>query len=431
VKKVTKGLTAKSAAGIFGFEETVVEQLAGDNPISDVGEFMAEPYIIQPDLELIREVRKAGGDNLNRCYQCATCSVVCNLSPAENPFPRKEMIMAQWGQTDKLMRDSDLWLCYQCNDCSVHCPRGARPGDVLAAIRSHIYRSFAFPSFMGKALASPNALLALFLVPVTILIACILLTAPSLGGEYQFMTSEVIDFNLFMPHSSVDALFVFGNIIIFIFAAIGFKRFWNGLNAGGESAKSSFVFALLVTVKEIVFHSRFFECETNKSRSWAHLLLLSGFVGAMITTGCVFIFIFIPHYLQLLGLEQFHSFFDLPLALPHPVKILGAVSGVLLMVGGAWMIVRRWSDSEKVGASGYTDNLFLWIIFLTGFTGMTSWLIRAAELAWPAYISYFLHLVFVYFLLWYMPYSKFAHMIYRTLALVYTRQIGRKARTES
>ncbi len=392
---------------------------------------MAEPYIIQPDLKLIREVRKAGGDNLNRCYQCATCSVVCNLSPADHPFPRKEMIMAQWGRTDRLMRDPDLWLCYQCNDCSIHCPREARPGDVLAAIRSHIYKSFAFPSFMGKALASPAALPALLLVPVVILIACILLTAPSEGGRYLFLTSNVIDFNLFLPHSSVDALFVFGNIIIFAFAAIGFKRFWSRLRAGNDQVSLSFVSAFILTIKEIVFHTRFFECDTNKPRSWAHILLLSGFVGALITTGLVFIFIFVPHYLHLLGLEQFHSFFELPLGFLHPVKILGAVSGIFLVVGGAWLIARRWSDTEKVGASGYTDNLFLWIIFLTGLTGMTSWLIRAAGLAWPAYISYFLHIVLVYFLLWYMPYSKFAHMIYRTLALVYAKQIGREARETS
>ena len=47
---------------------------------------------IQPDLEFIRYLKGVGGDTLKKCYQCATCSVVCPLSKDKKPFPRKEMI---------------------------------------------------------------------------------------------------------------------------------------------------------------------------------------------------------------------------------------------------------------------------------------------------------------------------------------------------
>ncbi len=391
---------------------------------------MAKELTINPDMGLIRTIRKAGGETVKKCYQCATCAVVCNLSPVNKPFPRKEMIMAQWGQKDQLISDPDLWLCHQCNDCSTYCPRDARPGDVLAAIRTFIYKSFAFPSFMGTALASPAALPFLFLLPIFILMASVWSFAPRLeNGSFLFMKAgEVIDFNIFLPHSAVDAIFVFGNIIIFLFASIGFTRFWKNLHKGNPEKKMSFISALIGTLKEFITHKLFKNCDVNNTRSTAHLILFLGFLGAMTTTGLVFVFIFIPHYLNMLGIESMHSFFELPLAGFHPVKILGALSGIGLTVGGAWLIFRRLANKDEIGANGYPDYLFLYVIFFAGFTGMLAWLIRVADFALVAYIMYFIHLVFVYFLLWYMPYSKFAHMFYRTLALVYCRKIGREPR---
>ncbi|MBD3257035.1 (Fe-S)-binding protein [candidate division GN15 bacterium] len=380
---------------------------------------------IEPDLQFIREVKAAGGQTLKKCYQCATCSMVCELTPNDKPFPRKEMIWAGWGQADRLMRDPDVWLCYQCNDCSTYCPRGARPGDVLAAVRAYVYKHFAFPAFMGRALASPKALPALIGVPILILLASIFLFAPQEGGQYVFMTSEVIDFDYFLPHSSVDALFVFGNIMIFIFAAVGFTRFWKGLKTPDDEVKMSFVGALIPTIKEIIAHKRFRDCGANAPRSWGHMILLFGFIGAMITTGAILLFVFLPHYIHLLGIESLDSWFTVPIDLPHPVKFLGAISGIGLVVGGAMLVYRRWTNKDAVGANGYADYLFLYVIFVTGLTGMLSWGGRLTGIGAVAYSIYFVHMVSVFFLLWYMPYSKFAHMIYRTLALVRARQTGR------
>ncbi|MCK5126206.1 MAG: quinone-interacting membrane-bound oxidoreductase complex subunit QmoC [candidate division Zixibacteria bacterium] len=393
---------------------------------------MADFRRINPDLQFIREIKKAGGDTMKKCFQCATCSVVCNLSPDDKPFPRKEMIMSQWGQVDELVKDPDIWLCYQCNDCSTNCPRGAKPGDLMAAIRAYIYKYFAFPSFMGKALASPAALPFLLLIPALIIWGCIVGSAPvDENGVFLFLSSETIDFNLFLPHQTVDALFVFGNLLIFTMASIGFLRFWKSLKSNGDEIKVPFFRAAWTIALEVINHSRFMECDQNKIRGTAHILLMSGFVGAMITTGMVFLFIFIPHYMNMLGWENLHPFFELPLELPHPVKFLGAISGILIFLGSGIMVFRRMADKDEVGASGYADNLFLYIMFFTGLTGMTSWIFRIAEMAGAAYSSYFLHILFVYFLLWYMPYSKFAHMFFRVLALIYATMIGRVPRCET
>ena len=98
-----------------------------------------------PDLDFVRTVNEWGGGDLKACFQCATCSVVCDLTPDGKPFPRKEMVLAQWGQKDQLINNADVWLCHQCSDCTAKCPRDAKPGEVLAAIRRTAYRHHAVP----------------------------------------------------------------------------------------------------------------------------------------------------------------------------------------------------------------------------------------------------------------------------------------------
>ncbi|MCP4631313.1 MAG: heterodisulfide reductase [candidate division Zixibacteria bacterium] len=384
---------------------------------------MAERERIIPDSDFIRSVRKAGGDTLKKCYQCATCSVVCKLSENDSPFPRKEMVWAQWGLKDKLVADPNVWACHQCNDCTIHCPRGARPGDVLAGIRSYTFENFSFPKFMGKALASPAALPVLFLVPIAILIVLIMTTAPTTtNGEFLFLQSgQPIDFNIFLPHTSVDVFFVIGNIFIFMFAAIGFSRFWKKLKSSNTTDNISFIKSLTLTIKEILTHSKFNKCETNKPRAVAHYMVLGGFLADMAATGLAFVIIFIPHYINL------HPFWWPPLDLPNPIKILGALGGVLILLGSGIMLYRRWTNRDEVGANGYQDYLFLYVLFFTGLSGMLAWLTRwLLGVPMTAYIIYFIHIVFVYFLLWYMPYSKFAHMFYRTMALIYINGGGRR-----
>jgi quinone-modifying oxidoreductase subunit QmoC len=366
--------------------------------------------LIQPDVEFISYLKKNGGDTLKKCYQCASCSVVCSLSPQLEAFPRKEMISASWGQKENLLSDPDVWLCHGCSDCSTNCPRGAKPADVLAAIRSYIIDYFAFPKFMGSALKNPIFLIPLLLLPAIILFG---LLYNNLDGNFDQLNEGVVKFARFLPHGILEAFFVGGNILIFAFAAIGLSRFWKNLGAITHSEKKkNFIQVLIETIIEIASHKNFSTCPTSSSRYWGHLLIFYGFFGAMATAG--------------LAVGALVLFDLTPIPLFHPIKILGNLSGIAMVVGCILVTIKRLQTKSDKGTSTYSDWLLIVFVFLVASTGLLTQTMRLFDVPFLAYNIYFVHMVFIFFLLWYAPYSKMAHMFYRTLALVYLRQSGRE-----
>lgn len=370
---------------------------------------MEDTRLIKPDLEFIRKVKEAGGGTLKNCYQCATCSVVCGLSPEEKPFPRKEMLWANWGLKEKLMSDPDVWLCHQCNDCTTKCPRGARPGDVLAAVRSIIFETYAFPAFMGKALSDRKSLLWLILIPAILLFVLLMSIH---GWSFSFLSDDIVEYNQFFPHMYLEILFMGGNALIFAFAAVGLFRFWKNLKHSAGKQSPAFIPSLITAGMTILSHKRFDQCIQNKPRYIAHMLIFYGFIGAMITAGLAVL-------LTTLVPESFPLYIESPINLPNPVKLLGVGSGLAMIIGGWILLSRRMNKKDDVGADGYSDWLFLIMLFLTAITGLLTYICRLIGVASIAYTVYFIHLVIVFFVLWYAPYSKFAHMFYRTLAMVW------------
>lgn len=370
---------------------------------------MSDRILIQPDIEFINRLKKSGGDTLKNCFQCATCSVVCSLSPKDNAFPRKEMLLANWGQKEKLISDPDVWLCHGCADCSTHCPRGARPGDVLATIRAYIIEYFAVPKFMAKAIKKPAFLIPLLLIPVIILFG---LLYNNLDGNFEQLNEGVIKFARFLPHGVLEMFFMSGNVLVFLLAGIGLYRFWNKLNLVSQPAKKNgFIPTLIKTIIEIFTHKNFNSCSENPSRFWGHLLIFYGFMGAMATAG--------------LAVGALVLFDLSPIPLFHPIKILGNLSGFAMVTGCIVVAVKRWQIKEDKGKSTYNDWLLITFVFLVASTGLMTQFLRILEIPFFAYNVYFVHMVFIFFLLWYAPYSKLAHMFYRTLALVYLKQNNR------
>jgi len=382
---------------------------------------MADKYLVEPDLVFIKDVIGLGGDSLKKCFQCATCSVACPISPDNKPFPRKEMIAASWGLKNRLLADHDIWLCHNCGDCSTLCPRGAKPGDVLAALRSYAISEYAVPKVVGKWINDPKMLPVFFVFPAIVFLVLgfflrlfgidWLNFAP--GGDEivhaKFFSSWLVDI-IFIP-LSIWAVAVF---------ALGLKRFLTDIH---ESARREgktdnetidpvgFIQALFRVIPTILKHNKFSECTENKNRSTAHMMVFYSFIALFIVTSIFFIHLYV---LQIHG----------PYSQLHPVKWLANVAGICLIIGGFLMLKERLTKTDQV--SSYKDWYLIGLVLGLGLTGMLTEMTRLAGAAGFSYALYFLHLVFVFNLFAFVPFSKLAHLVYRTVAMTYDEYGNRK-----
>ena len=400
---------------------------------------MAEALLLKPDRKFVEEVITAGGGDLKKCFQCATCSVVCGLSNESSPFPRKEMVWAQWGLKDRLISDPDIWLCHQCNDCSQRCPRGARPGDVLAAVRQKSIEHYAFPSVMGKWVNSIKAApLMLVLIPA-LLIAGALLARGPVEAAFPILVGEHAHefYGYFFPHWLLIAFYTSLTLVTFGGLIVGLFRFWGGMKAndaalGRTGATGNFIPSSIKAVSAVFTHGRFGKCEDQAARKTNHFMAFYGFLALFIVTSWAVIDIYVMPYLGVATLY--------PFSLLHPMKILGNLGGILLIAGSSRAILNRL-NAPKDGKHQSTsfDWVFVWLLLVVGLTGYGVEIFRftaeaaagaeaySSGFATPAYSVYFVHLVAVFGLLVYLPYSKFAHMWYRIVAMIYAEATGRTA----
>ncbi len=382
---------------------------------------MADTITLEPDVGFIREVGKLGGGDLKKCYQCATCSVACPISPDNKPFPRKEMIAASWGLKDRLIADYDVWLCHNCGDCTTLCPRGAKPGEVLGALRAYAVREYATPKALAKAVANPKMLPILFAVPAFIFIAMGLIFN-SLGVNWLNFSPHAGEIwqSHFINNYLVDIIMIptfFGAIAVF---ALGLKRFLNDMHQQAiKSGKAEdkpldmggVLAALVRTIVTILTHRKFNECGENKGRATAHMMVLFSFIGLFIVTNCFF---FAEWVLHIEG----------PYSQLNPVKWLGNIAGVALVVGSILLWRSRLANKDQ--GSSYWDWYLVVLAFSLGATGLGTEITRLMGLSGVSYFIYFLHLMFIWSLFAYTPFSKLAHLVYRTTAMAYAEYTNRK-----
>ncbi|MGF6149051.1 tricarballylate utilization 4Fe-4S protein TcuB [Pseudomonas fluorescens] len=339
------------------------------------------------------------------CNACRYCEGFCAVFPA---MTRR----LEFSQADIHYLAN---LCHNCGAC-LHACQYAAPHEfeinvpkAMAKVRLDTYAEYAWPQVMGKlyrrnglalALAS-GAGLALFLC-LTLMVMGNLFTAMPGGNFYGIF-----------PHNTLALMFgaVFGFSVLAL--TIGVRRFWRNVSPADAPQQEKTAAALEATanVARLKFldggHGEGCNNADDRFTLWRrrfHHFTFYGFMLCFAATGVATLY----HFL-------------LDWSAPYPVLslpvMLGTAGGVGLLIGPAgllWLNLRRnpehGDDNQKP-----MDRGFIALLFLVSASGLALLAFRESA-ALGLMLAIHLGLVMAFFLT--MPYSKFAHGIFRSAALL-------------
>ena len=222
-------------------------------------------------------------------------------------------------------------------------------------------------------------------------------------------------------------------------ALVGVVRFWRAMKAADEAAGGytpdawESCPASSARCTPIFSHDKFGKCASHASRRLAHLGAFYGFAALFVVSVWAVIALYMINPL-IPGMTA-------TCTIRSPSGTRGRCSpivGCVVLIAGCAHGDPRPDERAKrrrERARSF-DWIFVWLLLAVGVTGLLTEMLairrragvgdaRGLDGLIRAYAVYFVHLVVVFHLLVYLPYSKFAHIVYRTVALVYAEHSGR------
>jgi hypothetical protein len=367
---------------------------------------MGRPILVEPDTELIRDVMEAGGGDLKKCFQCATCASTCSLSPEEGTFPRKQMLLAQWGMKNELLKDPAPWLCFYCGDCSKACPREANPGETMMALRRYLTTQYDWTGLSRLMYRS-----AFWEIGILALVAAVVVALFALPQSFGFgllsrsgplpLANVMLD--KFAPKEMVHLGDTIMAALLSLLLLINAARMFFGLTRDDQIPARFYLAQLGSLIVQGVTQMQWKNCsDRDAGRNWIrHLFLVSGYA-----TIFTLVVVFLPWF-QI----QDSSF--------HWTSILGYYSTAILLGTTAWMLLDRVvKRTEMHRFSHLSDWLFPILLFLTALTGILVNIFRLSNLPMPTYVTYVVHMaIAVPMLVVEVPFGKWSHLLYRPLGI--------------
>ena len=385
---------------------------------------------LRVDTGVLAEMQQYGAFDINACFNCGNCTAVCPLSEGDVAFPRRVIRYAQLGQTAHLAASPEVWLCYYCAECSETCPREADPGQFMAAARRYATAAFD-PTGFSRRLYRSTTFAVAALVAVFVVLSLFLLAESAGPIDGRVTTAALLEL---VPYEVIHWVGI-GVIALMVLAtgATLVNLFWMISRAPLPGAKAApppphrfplrdALGALGATLTEVLGHGRYRECSvepTSKKepllvRRWlVHLSIMFGMIGLAAATALDWAFkepgSYVPIY--------------------YPIRLLGTIAGVLLVYGTTVAIVQRLRRADKYHArSVLSDWLFLGFLWVIGVTGFVLELGEYVTLSgvWIQ-VVFVVHVALAMELILLLPFTKFAHIVYRPAALWFNEFRRRRA----
>lgn len=355
------------------------------------------------------EIKKFGAKDFNACYNCGNCTAVCALTEKNANFPRKFIRLGLLGQKKEMLSSQELWLCYACGECSQNCPRQAAPGEYMAALRRYAIASFE-PSGITKLIFKSNPFSVFLSLALAVILGFFLFT---IKPEYQ------VSRWLF----SVIPYDVIHNMGLVIFSLTGLSMLWGALvmmmkliskQPKDLKNKNSVFKSIIAVIDELALMKRYRKCDSEEYAYWSnkneilkpwvvHWSIMWGFIGLLLATILDFILK------------------DPSTTIWLPSRVLGTIAGLLMMYGSTLAIIYRIKKvTTSYASTKLPDWMLLFSLWIAGFTGF--WIEVAVTIHADRPINHALFLVHTIIsmeLVLLFSFSKFAHALYRPIALFF------------
>jgi ferredoxin len=373
------------------------------------------------DPRLLPALREYGDLSVEKCFNCGNCTAICPLSANGETFPRRLIRYAQLGLKQPLLGSKELWLCYACGECTETCPSQADPARFMA-----IARCFAAASYDSLGIA--RILFTRPVVGIPLLVLLSVLIALAVYTTHGVMRTDTLRLFDFIPADALHDLGVGAIALIGLGAVAGVVNMVRHLRrehleTTTPRGPSDWARALLETLGgEVIAQRRYRrDCRTAADRRpwrtqrWlVHGLVLWGFLGLLAATA-------LDYGLALVGIRAIGAW----VPLWYPVRLLGTFAGLSMVSGTSIAALNRLRRADVTTAhSSAADWTLLALLWLAGTSGLA--LELAIYLPRPAPWAYWLllgHVAVSVELLLLLPFTKFAHALYRTVA-VFVHALG-------